>query len=398
MNYPAWQLKKGDPAAEKALAGAGCGVLLRRVLAARGCTDPAEVQALLGAGAELSDPFLLRDMDKAVARIEQAVENEETIVIYGDYDVDGITATCLMTEFLRERGGNVTSYIPARLEEGYGLNEIAIRSLLEAGVRLIVTVDCGITANKEAELCRALGIDLVVTDHHECKTTLPAAIAVVDPHRPDQPDNAQHDLAGVGVAFKLSADELRQTFQRIVLALHRDEHTVAGAQAVEGEQIQTGRAVDKDEVVDLLHRGQRLAQAALTSGQVDHFQTGTGQTGVGADDIGAVLGVPDGLRRRCPADEHLISARFHAALWDAIAGGGVALRVEIYDKHLFAQCRYAGRKVDGGGGFAHSALLVCDRYNFCHALFFLPGKDLFHMEHAVMPAGFPVRQAPWVLV
>ena len=131
---------------------------------------------------------------------------------------------------------------------------------------------------------------------------------------------------------------------------------------------------------------------------IDHFQAGTGQTGVGADDIGAVLGVPDGLRRCCLADKHLVSARLHAALWDAIAGGGVALRVEIYDKHLFAQCRYAGRKVDGGGGFAHSALLVCDRYNFCHALFFLPGKDLFHMEHAVVPAGFPVRQAPWFLV
>ena len=194
------------------------------------------------------------------------------------------------------------------------------------------------------------------------------------------------------------ADELRQAFQRIVLALHRDQHTVAGAQAVEGEQVQTGRAVDKDEVVVLLHLGQRLAQTPFAAGQVDHFQTGTGQTGVGADDIGAVLGVPNGLCRRCLADEHLVSARLHTALWDAIAGGGVALRVEIYDKHLFAQCRYAGRKVDGGGGFAHSALLVCDRYNFCHALFFLPGKDLFHMEHAVAPAGFPVRQAPWLLV
>ena len=207
-----------------------------------------------------------------------------------------------------------------------------------------------------------------------------------------------HTIIGAGCIIGPNTLIEDSIVQRIVLALHRDEHTVAGAQAVEGEQIQTGRAVDKDEVVVLLHLSQRLAQTPFTAGQVDHFQAGAGQTGVGADDIGAVLGVPDGLRRRCTADEHLISARFYAALWDAIACGGVALRVKIYDKHLFAQRRYAGRKVDGGGGFAHSALLVCDRYNFCHALFFLPGKDLFHMEHAVVPAGFPVRQAPWLLV
>ena len=206
MKYGTWAISgpKNDAEVE-ALRQAGFSPITAAVLCSRGYHTPEQAREFLSCGCALSDPFALLDMEPAVARVQRALDTKEHICVFGDYDVDGITATCLMTEFLRERGGNVTSYIPARLEEGYGLNEIAIRSLLEAGVRLIVTVDCGITANKEAELCRALGIDLVVTDHHECKTTLPAAIAVVDPHRPDQPDNAQHDLAGVGVAFKLAA-------------------------------------------------------------------------------------------------------------------------------------------------------------------------------------------------
>ena len=143
-------------------------------------------------------------MDKAAARVKQALSRREHIAVFGDYDVDGITATCLLTEYLRSKGGQVTSYIPARLEEGYGLNPIAIDTLKKQGVELIVTVDCGITANKEAALCRELGIDLVITDHHECKSELPQAAALVDPHRRDQPQPAA-ELAGVGVAFKLAA-------------------------------------------------------------------------------------------------------------------------------------------------------------------------------------------------
>lgn len=146
----------------------------------------------------------LLDMDKAVKRVKKALERREHICVFGDYDVDGITATCLLTDFLRKRGGRVTSYIPARLEEGYGLNEIAVRALKEQGVKLIVTVDCGITATQEAALCRELGMELVITDHHECKSELPEAVAVVDPHRKDQPEPVL-EMAGVGVAFKLAS-------------------------------------------------------------------------------------------------------------------------------------------------------------------------------------------------
>lgn len=146
----------------------------------------------------------MTDMDKAAGRVGLAMSRGEKIAVFGDYDVDGITATCLLTDFLRRHGADVVSYIPGRLEEGYGLNPIAIHQLHAEGVKLIVTVDCGITAVNEAELCKQLGIDLVITDHHECKQMLPAAIAVVDPHRPDG-GYPHKNLSGVGVAFKLAS-------------------------------------------------------------------------------------------------------------------------------------------------------------------------------------------------
>ena len=107
------------------------------------------------------------------------------MAVFGDYDVDGVTATCLLTDFLRKRGADCRTYIPGRMGEGYGLNPAAVRLLAGQGVTLIVTVDCGITAVEEAALCRELGVDLIVTDHHECKDRLPQAVAVVDPHRKD---------------------------------------------------------------------------------------------------------------------------------------------------------------------------------------------------------------------
>jgi len=186
-----------------ALVGGGYAPLPAMVLASRGMANAAQAKAYLDCNAELYDPFLMTDMDLAAGRVGLAIDQGEKIAVFGDYDVDGITATCMLTDFLRRQGANVISYIPSRLEEGYGLNPIAIEQLSAEGVRLIVSVDCGITAIAEAELCREKGIDLVITDHHECKDRLPAAIAVVDPHRPDG-GYPHKNLSGVGVAFKLA--------------------------------------------------------------------------------------------------------------------------------------------------------------------------------------------------
>ena len=204
LKYGTWTISSYVPADAQGLCEAGFSPITAALLCSRGYRTPGAAREFLSCSTPLSSPFDLIDMDKAAARLKLALQRREHIAVFGDYDVDGITATCLLTEFLRRRGGHVTSYIPARLEEGYGLNALAIDTLKKQGVELIVTVDCGITANQEAQLCRKLGIDLVITDHHECKNELPEAIALVDPHRKDQPQPVT-EMAGVGVAFKLAA-------------------------------------------------------------------------------------------------------------------------------------------------------------------------------------------------
>ena len=204
MKYGIWKVSQLEAGAVNALVGSGYAPLAAMVLASRGIGDDRQARAYLDCNAPLLDPFLMTDMDKAARRVGLAMSRGEKIAVFGDYDVDGITATCLLTDFLRRHGADVVSYIPGRLEEGYGLNPIAIHQLHAEGVKLIVTVDCGITAVSEAELCKQLGIDLVITDHHECKQTLPAAVAVVDPHRCDG-GYPHKNLSGVGVAFKLAS-------------------------------------------------------------------------------------------------------------------------------------------------------------------------------------------------
>ena len=148
------------------------------------------------------DPFLLADMDKAVERIFAALENNEKIVIYGDYDVDGVTAVSILYLYLKDKGGDVSYYIPSRTGEGYGINPSAIESLAEKQTNLLITVDTGITAVSETKYAKELGLDVLITDHHECQSELPDACAIVNPRRPD----CQYpfkELAGVGVVFKL---------------------------------------------------------------------------------------------------------------------------------------------------------------------------------------------------
>ncbi len=204
MKYKQWQVAAPCPEGQRGLEEAGLPPLLAGLLAARGMTDPEQVRRLLSPEAEpIPDPMLLRDMDRAAARVRQALEKEELIAVYGDYDVDGITSTCLLTQFLAARGGRVVPYIPSRLGEGYGLNPEAVHALFEQGVGLIITVDCGITAVEETALAAELGMDVVITDHHACKAGLPPAAAVVDPHRPDC-SYPFKGLAGVGVALMLA--------------------------------------------------------------------------------------------------------------------------------------------------------------------------------------------------
>ena len=188
-----------------ALEAAGFPPLLAAVLSLRGACTPEQAGRVLSGGKEsLHDPMLLLGMEGARARLLEAIEHKEHVAVYGDYDVDGITSTCLLTDYLRSRGLNCSWYIPDRDMEGYGLNCSALQKLQDAGVSLVVSVDCGITAVEEAAFCRSIGLDLIITDHHECRNgAIPDACAVIDPKREDD-RYPNPDLAGVGVAMKLA--------------------------------------------------------------------------------------------------------------------------------------------------------------------------------------------------
>ena len=195
--------------------GLGVSELTARTLLLRGIETVAQGEEFLQARlTALPDPDLLPDMTVACGRLEQALVRGEKIAIHGDYDVDGITGSALLVETLRQLGGEVEYHIPLRLTEGYGLSADAIRKAREDGCELIVSVDCGVSAHAEADLAAELGIDLIITDHHQPPDELPACLALINPHLP-QSRFPWAELSGVGVAFFLLAGLRRRLRVRL---------------------------------------------------------------------------------------------------------------------------------------------------------------------------------------
>lgn len=248
MAIKEWKLPQPREEEAKVLSlETGLDEVVCRILLERGISDGASALEMIHSEGPLSSPYALRDMDKAVERIRLALRNGERMAVFGDYDCDGITATALLVEYLQTIGGDVIYYLPSREEEGYGLNRGAVDFLRTQNATLIITVDNGISAHEEIAYAARLGIDVVITDHHTPRDTLPPAVAIIDPHRSDDTSGLT-DLAGVGVAFKLAC------------ALEEDEE---GWEMLEyyADLVAIGTVAD---VVPLLGENRRMVRHGLT--------------------------------------------------------------------------------------------------------------------------------------
>jgi single-stranded-DNA-specific exonuclease len=199
-----WDVAAGDARLEKHLhLTLGLPPLAARLLVNRGVTSLEGAQGFLQPSLQrLYDPFIMRGMAAAVDRLMEGLQKRELMAVYGDYDVDGITATAVLGWFFRDIGVPLPYYLPHRMREGYGLNAAAVRTLAAQGIRVLITVDCGITGHEEVQLAKQLGMDVIVTDHHQIPPKLPDAVAVLNPHQDACPYPAK-ELSGVGIAFKL---------------------------------------------------------------------------------------------------------------------------------------------------------------------------------------------------
>ncbi|MDP4151918.1 MAG: single-stranded-DNA-specific exonuclease RecJ [Bacillota bacterium] len=204
MKEKNWIIRKqGDECVHQLCSALAVSPIIARLLINRGFDTVSAAKDFLSKSIDqLYDPFLLPDMDKTVNRISKALSDNELITIYGDYDVDGVTSTTILFQYLKANGGRVSYYIPDRVEEGYGVNSSAVEMIAKTGCTLLITVDSGITAVEEMRYAASLGMDVIITDHHECTGEMPQAVAVIDPKRPDSEYPFKH-LAGVGVVFKL---------------------------------------------------------------------------------------------------------------------------------------------------------------------------------------------------
>jgi len=257
----------------------GIAPLIARILAARGYATADMADFLAARVADGGPP--MTDLDRAVARLRRALAARERIVVYGDYDVDGIAGSAVLVRAFRQLGVVVSAYIPDRYEEGYGLNAQAIRKLAADGTKVVVSVDCGITAVREAELARELGIDLIVTDHHHPPAELPKAFALVNPRRPGDPSRDK-DLAGAGVALALA----RALLGELGFALRQDELLQLAALATVADVVPL-QGANRGLVrrgLDALNRAPLLGVRALAE------RAGVKIGHVNASDIGYVLG------------------------------------------------------------------------------------------------------------
>ena len=275
MSRKRWRISPPDRDAAAELAEA-CGIspFLALLLVIRGIDTFESVEEFL-IGDEQSDPYCFVDMEPAVARIQQALDSGEKMAVYGDYDADGITATALMYSYLTEQGGQVVYFIPEREREGYGLSRIGIDTLAEQEVRLIITVDNGISAAAETDYAAEKGIDLVITDHHQPPDVIPKAVAVVNPHRVDC-ESEFKEYAGVGVAYKLicaldgDPDEMLERYGDLITI-----GTLADVVALKGENrylVRRGmKLINQDKRVGIKH----LRQVAGCGADVKKMTAGT---------------------------------------------------------------------------------------------------------------------------
>ncbi len=213
-----WKIYSEDPRRGPLSKKLNIDPLIIQILLNRGIKEEEDIESFLDIEKfDLRDPFLLPDMEKGIARVLEAIKNREKILIYGDYDVDGITSVSILILSLKRLGAILAYHIPNRFEEGYGLNKNILIKAYEKGVKLVITVDCGITSREEVELARELGIDVIVIDHHEQAESLPRAISVIDPKREDSTYGFR-DLAGVGVVYKF--------IQALYSYINREDETI----------------------------------------------------------------------------------------------------------------------------------------------------------------------------